>query len=104
MVMKPEGAQAEFERAIFALAQDLPRMAPKEACARLAWLKRQAVLECFAPTAVLADGFADAIQREGRNAPINTWLDALRLAAGCGSENSEAGPLLLATVGVRFGG
>jgi hypothetical protein len=104
MVMKPEGAQAEFERAIVALARDLPRMAPKEACARLAWLKRQAVLEGFAPTAVLADGLADAIQREGRNVPFNTWLDALTLAAGCGSENSEAGPLLLATVGVRFAG
>jgi hypothetical protein len=104
MVMEPQRAQAEFEREIIALARDLPRMAPKEACARLAWLKRQAVLEGFAPTAVLADGLADAIQRDGRNVPFNTWFDALTLAAGCGPENSEAGPLLLATVGVRFAG
>lgn len=96
--------RAELERSIAALARDLPRMASRDACTRLAWLKRQAVLEGFTPAAMIADGLASAIERQGRNVPLKTWLDALSIAAGCGAENSEAGPLLLATVGVRFAG
>lgn len=100
--MEPHKAQTELEQVITALARDLPRLASKDACARLAMLKRQAVLEGFLPTAVLADGLASAISRDGRNVPLATWLDALTLAAGCGVGNDEAGPLLLATIGVRF--
>ena len=51
---------------------------------------------------MLADGFANAITRQGRSAPFGTWLDALSVAATCGRENADVGPLLLATVGVRF--
>ena len=45
--MEPKKAQAELEGAVVALARELPGMAPKDACARLAWLKRQAVIEGF---------------------------------------------------------
>ena len=100
--MKPEQAQTNLEQAIVALARDLPKLAPKEACARLGWLKRQAVQEGAFPAAMVAAGLASAITLQGRNVPLKTWLDALAVAAGCGPENSEAGPLLLATVGVRF--
>ncbi len=100
--MEPDKARVNLEQAIVALAGDLPRLAAADACARLGWLRRQAVLEGFIPTAVLADGLASAIARDGRNVPLDTWLDALSLAAGCGADNAEAGPLLLATVGVRF--
>jgi hypothetical protein len=102
--MEPKKAQVELEGAVVALARELPGMAPKDACARLAWLKRQAVIEGFVPTAMLAEGLADAIQQDGRNVPLRTWLDALTLAVDCGPENAGAGPLLLATVGVRFAG
>ena len=100
--MKPEQAQTNLEQAIVALARDLPKLAPKEACARLGWLKRQAVQEGAFPAAMVAAGLASAITLQGRNVPLKTWLDALAVAAGCGPENSEAGPLLLATIGVRF--
>ena len=100
--MKPEQAQTNLEQAIVALARDLPKLAPKEACARLGWLKRQAVQEGAFPAAMVAAGLSSAITLQGRNVPLKTWLDALAVAAGCGPENSEAGPLLLATVGVRF--
>jgi hypothetical protein len=102
--MEPNRARTELERSVAALARDLPGMAAKDACARLDYLRRQALLEGAEPAAVLADGLASAITREGRCVPLGTWLDALVLAAGCGAENSEAGPLLLATVGVRFAG
>jgi len=102
MVMEAIKAQADFEQAIVALARDLPKMAIKDACTRLDWLRRQATLEGFAPAAMLADGFAEAITRHGRNTPTRTWLDALSVAASCGRGNAEVGPLLLATVGVRF--
>jgi hypothetical protein len=100
--MEPNKARTNLEQAIAALARDLPQLATKDACTRLAWLRRQAVLEGFIPTAILADGFASAITREGRATPIATWLDALSMAAGCGADNEDAGSLLLATVGVRF--
>jgi hypothetical protein len=100
--MEPNKARTELEQAIGTLARDLPRLASKDACARLAVLKRQAVLEGYMPTAVLADGLSDAITRDGRNVPFATWIDALSLAAGCGADNPQAGPLLLATIGVRF--
>lgn len=91
-----------LEEAVAALAHDLPRLQPKDACARLAWLRRRAAREGATPTAMLADGLASAITREGVLVPLSTWLDALSIAAGCGAENDGAGPLLLATVGVRF--
>ena len=100
--MEPEQAQANLERSVAALARDLPGMAPKDACKRLDYLRRQALLEGFAPAAVLADGLANEITRNGRNVLLSSWLDALALAANCGAENAEASPLLLATVGVRF--
>ena len=100
--MEPQQAQTDLERAIVALARDLPRMAMKDACTRLDWLRRQAMLEGVVPAAMLADGFANAITRQGRSAPFRTWLDALSVAAACGRDNAEIGPLLLATVGVRF--
>ena len=97
-----EPNRAELEQAVAALARDLPGMAPEDACARLSWLKRQAVIEGAAPAAMLADGLASAITRDGRKVPLATWLDALSVAAVCGPDNAEAGPLLLATIGVRF--
>ena len=100
--MEPQRAQADLEQAIVALARDLPKMAMKDACTRLDWLRRQAMLEGFVPAAMLADGFANAITRQGRSAPFGTWLDALSVAATCGRDNADVGPLLLATVGVRF--
>jgi hypothetical protein len=100
--MEPVKAQADFEQAIVALAHDLPKMAIKDACTRLDWLRRQATLEGFLPAAMLADGFANAITKQGQNAPYRSWLDALSMAASCGRDNVDAGPLLLATVGVRF--
>jgi hypothetical protein len=100
--MEPVKAQTDFEQAIVALAHDLPKMAIKDACTRLDWLRRQATLEGFVPAAMLADGFANAITKQGRNAPVRSWLDALSMAASCGRDNADAGPLLLATVGVRF--
>lgn len=100
--MEPLKAQADLEQAIVALARDLPKMAMKDACTRLDWLRRQATLEGFLPAAMLADGFANAITRQGQNAPFRTWLDALTVAATCGRDNDDIGPLLLATVGVRF--
>lgn len=100
--MKPDKAQTNLEQAIGALARDLPKLAPKDACARLGWLKRQAVQEGAFPAAMVAAGLASAITLQGRKVHLKTWLDALSVAAGCGPENSEAGPLLLATVGVRF--
>jgi len=100
--MEPEQARTELERSVATLARDLPGMTTRDACARLDYLRRQALLEGFMPTAVLADGLASAITRQGRNVPLGTWLDALTLAAGCGAENGDAGPLLLATIGVRF--
>ncbi|HWI86052.1 MAG TPA: hypothetical protein VNT42_07005 [Sphingomonas sp.] len=103
MMDVPQG-QGKFEHAVAMLARDLPRMRTADACARLGWLKRQAVLEGYLPTAMLADGLASAITRDGRNVPLRTWLDALSLAAGFGAHNDDAGPLLLATVGVRFAG
>jgi hypothetical protein len=100
--MEPLKAQADLEQAIVALARDLPQLAVRDACTRLDWLRRQAMLEGFVPAAVLADGFAQAITRQGRNAPFRTWLDALSVAATCGRDNADIGPLLLATIGVRF--
>jgi hypothetical protein len=100
--MKPDQKQASLEQEIAALALDLPRLTAHDACARLGWLKRQAVVEGYLPTAMLADGLATAITRDGRNVPLKTWLDALSLAGGCGAANADAVPLLLATVGVRF--
>lgn len=100
--MEPLKAQADFEQAVVALARDLPKMAIKDACMRLDWLRRQAVMEGFGPAAMLADGFANAISRQGHSAPLRTWLDALSVAATCGRDNADIGPLLLATVGVRF--
>ena len=100
--MEPHKAQTDLEQAIVALAHDLPQMAIKDACTRLDWLRRQAMLEGFVPAAMLADGFAHAITRQGRNAPFRAWLDALSVAATCGRDNADIGPLLLATVGVRF--
>jgi len=100
--MEPQQAQTDLEQAIVALARDLPKMAMKDACTRLDWLRRQAMLEGFVPAAMLADGFANAITRQGRSAPLRTWLDALSVAATCGRDNADIGPLLLATVGVRF--
>jgi hypothetical protein len=100
--MKSDKVQSNLEQAIGALARDLPAMAPKDACARLGWLKRQAVQAGAFPAAMVAAGLASAITLQGRNVPLKTWLDALAVAAGCGPEDSEAGPLLLATVGVRF--
>ena len=100
--MKPDQAQTELERSVADLAHDLPGMTAKDACARLDYLRRQALLEGFVPAAVLADGLASAITRHGRNIPLGTWIDALTMAAGCGAENEGVGPLLLATIGVRF--
>jgi hypothetical protein len=100
--MEPLKAQADLEQAIVALARDLPQLAVRDACTRLDWLRRQAMLEGFVLAAVLADGFAQAITRQGRNAPFRTWLDALSVAATCGRDNADIGPLLLATIGVRF--
>ena len=100
--MEPQQAQTDLEQAIVALARDLPKMAMKDACTRLDWLRRQAMLEGFAPAAMLADGFANAITRQGRSAPLRTWLDALSVAATCGRDSADIGPLLLATVGARF--
>ena len=91
-----------LEQTVAALARELPGMSREDACARLAWLRRQAVTEGATPTAMLADGLSSAITREGARVPLATWLDALSIAAGCGSDDGEAGPLLLATVGVRF--
>jgi len=100
--MEPHKAQTDLEQAIVALAHDLPQMAIKDACTRLDWLRRQAMLEGFVPAAMLADGFAHAITRQGRNAPFRAWLDALSVAATCGRDNADLGSLLLATIGVRF--
>ncbi len=100
--MEPMTARVELEQAIAALAGDLPRMTPKDACVRLDWLRRQAVLHGFVPAAVLADGLADAIARQGWTVPLRPWLDALTMAAHCGADGAETGALLLATVGVRF--
>ena len=96
------GVRVDLQETIAALARDLPKLPAKDACARLGWLRRQAVRDGFVPAAVLADGLASAIMRDGRNVPFASWLDALTIAAGCGLDNHEAGPLLLATVGVRF--
>ncbi len=100
--MEPVKAQTDFEQAIVALARDLPKLAIKDACTRLDWLRRQAILEGIVPAAILADSFAHAITRQGRSAPFRTWLDALSIAVTHGRENADIGPVLLATVGVRF--
>lgn len=100
--MEPNKACTNLEQAVAALARELPRLATKDACARLGVLKRQAVLEGFLPTAVLADGLSHAITCDGRKVPLAIWIDALSAAAGCGANNPQAGPLLLATIGVRF--
>jgi hypothetical protein len=100
--MESNKAQAGLERAIASLARDLPGLPTGEACARIAQLKRAAVLEGFLPTAELADGLARALRRQGRRAPIASWLDALAAAAGCGTADAGVSTLLMATVGVRF--
>jgi hypothetical protein len=100
--MDPNGAQAHLERAIAALARDIAGLDTRDACARIAWLRREAVAEGFLPAAAMADGLAEALQRQGRATPVKTWLDALTLAAGCGAGTPETTPALLATVGVRF--
>lgn len=69
MVMEPQKAQTDLEQAIVALAHDLPKMAIKEVCTRLDWLRRQAMLEGIVPAAMLADGFAHAITRQGTTRP-----------------------------------
>ncbi len=102
--MKPGKAQADFEQAVAALARDLPGMAPKDACIRLAWLRRQAAHEGLRPAAMLADGLASAITRDGAATPLRTWLDALTLAAWCRTDDDAAGAAILATIGVRFAG
>jgi hypothetical protein len=100
--MMPNTAQAKMEQAIATLARELPELSVREACTRIGWLRRQAVLEGFTPTAVLADGLADALTREGRAAPVQSWLDALAIAAGCGTGTPDTAPALLASIGVRF--
>ena len=100
--MEPGRAQAEFQQVVAVFAQELPRLMPKEACARLDWLRRQALLAGMIPTAVLADGLSSAITRDGGKVPLATWIEALSIAVTCGADDVEAGPLLLATVGVRF--
>jgi hypothetical protein len=94
--------QLGIERAVAALACDLPRIGMAEASARIARLRRQAVADGFLPTAMMADGLADALDRHGRAAPLQTWLDALATAAGFGKAGAELADVLLASVGVRF--
>ncbi len=94
-------AQADLEQAIGALARDIRRLDTEEACARIARLRRQAARDGFLPAATMADGLADALRRQGRAAPLQSWLDALAMAAGCGGA-PDATPALLATIGVRF--
>jgi hypothetical protein len=98
--MQPD--QAELERSIVALARDLPALDGKTACSRLAWLRRQATQAGLLPTALLADGLAAAIRRDGTAVPFGPWLEALAVAAGCDGEDAAAAPVLLASVGVRF--
>jgi hypothetical protein len=100
--MGPNGKQVALEQSIAALARDLPRMTIKEACARIAWLRREATRDGFLPMAVMADGLSDALTRHGRAAPLQNWLDALSTAAGCGTGNDDTADVLLASVGVRF--
>jgi hypothetical protein len=100
--MEPNTGRAELERSIVALARELPQLDSKTACTRLAWLRREAVLAGYTPTAVLADGLAAAIRRDGAAMSYAPWLDALSIAAGCDRDDEAAGPVLLASVGVRF--
>lgn len=102
MTMETNMARANLKLAIADFARDLPTLDSKRACARLAWLRHQATkAECL-PAAVLADGLTSALLRDGPNVPLTAWLDALSIAAGCDSDATNAGPLLMATVGVRF--
>lgn len=100
--MQQDQARHPLEQAVATLAREMPNLSQDEACTRIAWLRRQAVAEGFMPTAMVAEGLSDAIRREGRQAPIAVWLDALGVAAGCGVGPAEVASTLLATVQVRF--
>ncbi|WP_294389746.1 hypothetical protein [uncultured Sphingomonas sp.] len=100
--MELNTAQANLQQAVAALARDLPQLDTQDACARIAWLRREAMLEGFTPAVVMADGLADALKRDRRRTPVAAWLDALTLAAGCGRGTPDTAPALLASVGVRY--
>jgi hypothetical protein len=102
MYMQADTARTGLEEAIAALARDIRRLTTDDACARIGRLRRQAVAHGYLPTAAMADGLADALRRDGRAAPLQSWLDALSLAAGCGTGSPDTTPALFATVGVRF--
>jgi hypothetical protein len=101
--MQATQAGQTLDDAIAALSRDIRSLNMEDACARIAWLRRDAVKNGHMPAAAMADGLADALRREGSATPLQSWLDALAMAVGC-REIPNATSALFASIGVRYAG
>lgn len=85
-----------------ALGRSVTHLSVAELGRRAEALRAEALRHGLSPFARVAEGFAEALGRDGRGAIATAYLQTMRDSLFCESQDKEAGDLFLAAISVRL--